>query len=312
MAERQESPQVEGQDDHSTPADSTGNIDQFLSDAWEPHVVQGLSAWKQGDLVEGLPMFWAAPAGSDPVIESAHGEIDWEVFETEVAPGWVVILTQTCDIAGSGPGRQQPFIQVSPAFRFTEGYDQSKIDAVARWEVTYLAPLTAPPGDGSWAVDLRISLPASKGILLTRNPASGFATDLDSLNFGEAIASRARRPALDDMLSYELPKSINDLIEQANKNQPEWWQHVEQVRILIHGDRTAPTGVTPVVIEAVRLEPSERKIWRDWQKRTTRKMRPRGVRIFPVQFGNLDSLSARMYKESTPVRIPKLGRAPSW
>jgi hypothetical protein len=310
MAERQD--EAHGSGSSSPSGAPSSNVDQFLPAKWEPHVVQALSAWKQGDLIEGVPRFWSIPAGPDQVIEFAHGDVDWEVFETEVIPGWVIILTQTCDIAAAGPGQRQPFIQVSPIFRFPEGYDASKIESVFRWEVTYLAPVTAPPGDGIWGVDLRLSMPASKGILLNKSSKSGFVTETDALNFGEAIAARMRRPALHEALSYDLPRSIDALIADSDKAQPEWWEHVEQVRISIHGDRIAPTSVTPIVIEVVRLEPSERKIWRDWQKRLRRQLQKTGIRLHPVQFGSLDSISARLYKESVPVRISKLGRAPNW
>ncbi|WP_213003165.1 hypothetical protein [Winogradskya consettensis] len=192
------------------------------------------------------------------------------------------------------------------------GYDQSKLASILQWEVSYLLPVTAPLSQNAWVADLRLSMPISKGLLVGRQPIEGFASEDDRLAFIEAVALRKRRPALADVLSEDVPKSLGAYIKQTDKATPEWWQQVEQVRLRIKGDRLKPNAVGLIVCESIQLSPEQRKVWRNWRTLGARILRPHKIKLEPTLFGTLDALPARLYRDSVPIRLTDLGRPPAW
>jgi len=290
----------------------TYNVDDLVPDVWPEDVVNALDQWKQGDLVQGSPRFWAGPSSEDPVLGTAPGSRDWEVVDDEAPGGYVVVTSQTCDIAAAGPGRWHPFVDVSPVFEVPADYDANKLQNILKWEVSYLVPISPSLSSSQWVADLRLSMPISKGLLASRSPIEGFATEEDRLLFGEAIAIKKRRPALADVISYDLPRSLSNYIKTTEKAQPEWWQHVEQVRLRIKGDRLRPSAVALLICEDIELSSRQRKIWRDWRKQGAALLRPHRITLDPVLFQTIDDMKARLYRETVPLRIPELGRPPVW
>lgn len=307
-------PQLTEANTSTAAAQSSTNNGRSLDDlqpAWSPDSVASLDVWKQGDLLRAGPRFWAAPGGVDPVLITG-ADVDWGVLDDGEDDGWVAVTSQTCDIAAAGPGRKQPFVEVSPAFRLPSNLDASQIENIRNWGVTYLAPLTAPPGDGVWAVDLRLTMSVSKGLLVGQQPIEGFLREADRLNFGEFLGVRKRRPSLHDVLTGELLKSLCAYVKSTSKAAPEWWQNVEQVRMRVEGDRLRPTAAGLIIIEETKLEASQRKVWRDWSSQARRILRPHGITLIPMLFSTIDDLSARLYRDSVALRMPELSRPARW
>jgi len=309
---KQLEPEVPEVHDRDAEAKLSRNVDEFVTSPWPSDVVENLANWKQGDLLKGSPRFWAAPASRDAIIGTEPGDLDWSLVADNEPEGWVVICSQTCDIAGVGPGARAPFIQVAPVFRFASTTERNTLDMVRKWSIKYLAPLTAPPDDGAWAVDLRLIMPASKGMLLGKTPRHGFSNQLDSLLFSEALGLRFRRPAVHDQISYDLPNSLNDYIKTTRRSDPEWWHKVEQVRLLVTGDRLRPTDIRLIVLSDIPLTAAEKQVWRGWMKTCKKIVRSIDVDVRPIHFDTLDKMPARLYKDSIPVRLPELGHPPSW
>jgi hypothetical protein len=288
------------------------SIDEFVPASWPPHVVAGLEQWKQGDLLRGGARFWAGPGTHDQVTSIPGDGADWDVQDQGYETGWLAVASQTCDISAAGAGRNQPFVEVHPVVRVDIIYPPQKIEVIENWGVTYLAPLSSPPGDGDWAIDMRLTMSISKGLLFSMEPTPGFVSEIDRLNFAEAVATRKRRPALHDVLSSELPKSLGKYISATEKTKPEWWQHVEQVRLKIIGDRLAPNAVSLILCEEIPLDAHLRCIWRGWTKQGKKLLKPHRITLQAPLFMTLDKLPARLYKESVPLRIPELGRVAAW
>lgn len=258
-------------------------------------------------------MFWAAPAGRDPLLNIEGAEMDWAAVDAGSADGgWVMITSQTCDIAGVGPGARQPFVDVSPVYRLPADYSPHALDAIRTHQVTYLKELTRPPGVGSYVVDLRLSMPVSKALLVTSEPIEAWATEYDRLVLAEHIATRARRPALHDALSSELTRSLGAYISGTHKNKPEWWQHVEQLRLRIKGDRLQPTAVGLLVCCEIDLTDEQRAVWRGWHKQGAQLLQPHNIALEPALIQTLDQMPARLYADSVPLRVPQLKRFPAW
>ena len=206
---------------------------------WSAEVVAKLDRWNQGDLIPGSPLLWAGPAGPDLVLGTKGEGPAWEaVDEGTLGGGWSMVTSQTCDIAGTGPGRVQPFVDASPVFQMPEELTSEKADSIRAFGTTYLVALTSPPTTGLWVVDLRLSVPVSKGLLVEHDPVTPWANERDRLDLAEAIANRKRRAALHDALSSEFVDSLRAYIKNADRSEPEWWERVEQVRAPHHGRST--------------------------------------------------------------------------
>lgn len=288
-------------------------IDELIPASWADGVVAALDQWRQGDLLLGAPMFWAAPAGRDAILDIEGAGIDWAALDAGSADGgWVMITSQTCDIAGTGPGARQPFVDVSPVYRLPTDYNPQALDAIRTHQVTYLKELTRPPAVGTHVVDLRLSLPVSKALLVAVEPIEAWASEYDRLVLAEHIATRVRRPALHDALSSELTHSLGTYISGTHKNKPEWWQHVEQLRLRIRGDRLHPAAVGLLVCCEIELTDEQRAVWRGWHKEGERVLKPHNIVLEPALIQTLDQMPARLYADSVPLRVPQLKRVPAW
>jgi hypothetical protein len=307
MAENDSSP------DPVSDASYGPRIDELLPKWWSDDVVAALDRWKQGDLIKGSPLFWAGPEGDDPVLPIVGGTAALQVHDDGTEEDcWVIITSQTCDVAGLGPGMHHPFVTVSPVYALPVGYSQGKLEAISRGEVGYLVRLTQPPESRVYVADLRVSLPVSKGALVNDPPTGAWAQEADRLTFAEAVATKIRRPALHDALSTELTQSLNKHIKLSHKAQPEWWERVEQVRLRIVGDRLKPQSVSLLVCCEVELSAEQCDIWRQWQPQATKILQKHEIVLGPPFFGTLDKMPARLYKDSIPLRLPALGRLPVW
>ncbi|MGH8940326.1 MAG: hypothetical protein ACRDV2_13410, partial [Actinomycetes bacterium] len=179
-------------------------------------------------------------------------------------------------------------------------------------EVVHLAQVTDPPGAGFYVVDLRLSMPVSKGVLLERTPVDGWADEIDRIEFAEAVARKVRRPALHDVISNDVKDSLNTYIGSTSKNAPEWREKVLQVRLRVNGDRLRPTSVSLLICCDVKLTTEEKAIWRGWQKQGKRILAKAGIGLDPQLIQTLDEMNARIYQDSVPLHLPALGRPPAW
>lgn len=251
---------------------------------WRPDEAEALGRCAQGHVLDVPPLLWAERVPV-PEARSLPGAVPdgrptvpaaWQVSRTEASFRFAAITSQTCDIGAQPPGDRHPFVQVSPVVSL-DGLSPDAVDAVQRHARADLVALTVAPADGLWAVDLRVSVPVDKRALLSRTPLPGFATEDDLPAFAERLATRSLRPALHPSLSEDLPLAVTELMRTQRKDQPEWWQKVEQLRVNVSsGTRLEPLRVRLVVVELLGLEAAERQVWRGWAKTFGKKLRARG------------------------------------
>jgi hypothetical protein len=289
------------------------SVDALLPAEWSTDLRNALDRWRQGDLIVRPVFTWAGPADPDDVTSAGAGSYDWEPIAdpTLVAP-YGIVVSQTCDIAASGPGRRHPFVDIAPVVRLPANPGQQ--GQIRRYEVMHLVALPAPPEPGFWVADLRLVIPVSKRLLAATTSIDAFGGDEAAiLSFAEAVARKYRRPALHGAISETLPRSLNDYIDEVGKTaKPDWLEKVEQVRIAVTGDRLAPTAAHPYVIERDKLEAKERELWQAWRNRAKKPLSREGIELKPILFRDLDLLSARLYAASMPVNVKALGRPPAW
>lgn len=267
-------------------------------------VDQDLSKWKQGQLLLDVPVTWLMPGGIDRItsIDSAEDSILPASLDSLRATA-AIICSQTCDIGASAPGDKHPFILVAPLISDSQ-ISKEETKLALEYRVGYLFPTLSPPGNQEgtqWFADLRLMVPASKSILLGREPIDGFSTESDSLAFCETIAQKFRRVALDETLSDKLLRALRKFVVDNGRRSPVFTK-VEQVRLsVLDRDRLNPGRANLLVLSDVPLDEAERGVWGRFQVIAEGIMNARGIRCAPMTFTNADELSARSYRASVPI-----------
>jgi len=280
-----------------------------------PALVNALEPWEQGMYVRRVPLVWAGPKGRDPVFDdpALPTEADGTLVASDAADAFfehTVITSQTCDVIGTGTGATHPFVQVSPVRLLPADTAVDRISRLERYEIGDEAPVSKPPGPGTWVADLRVSIPVSKAALTSQEPASAFATGRDAVEFSKHVARKTRRPALPDVLGVDLPRSLGSWIKTYASADPSWFESVEQVRLRITGDHLRPTEVALVVIADHDLAVEHCLPWRKWRTSFSKVLikPPHSIQLEPVEFKTMDTMSARLYRDTVWVRLPELKR----
>lgn len=295
-----------------------------------------LDPWRQGCLVSGMRLFWAAPGGHDIITGvdvGTHGDEAWNVTpwdgeraiaetddtDTSAWPAardsqWGVIVSQTCDIMAIGPGSKHPTVQVAPLRRLTGAHDPGEIARIQRHQVIDYHYITNPPADeGDWAVDMRISLPVSKAVLLGQDPVSAFNTAREEHDFTERYAAKSRRPSLHDEVSTTFVDKIRDIVKQAKSERREWPERVEQFRFVVHdGDKLQPRKAELLVLLSEFLHDEDRRPIRDVVRKEQQRLAEHGIVLAGAQFQLLGECKADLYRRSDPLYVPELGRGAFW
>lgn len=292
-------------------------VDNFLPDKWPPEVVAALDEWRQGHLIRGNVGTWIALGGvKDPVtgedVPGAEGDMTARA-DIIGSTGYMAVVSQTCDVAATGPGARHPFVQVSPV-RNIDNLGPHVIQAIKDGLTTDYVYLTSPPTPGSdWAVDLRVSLAVSKGLLAASEPVQGFGTEVDEIRFSQRVGSKYERPAVHDYLSEDMVKSLDRVISKAKGTQ-DWCDDVEQLRLqILEGTRLQPKKIRLVVVTETDFNSrftdlGRKKVLRDAWKAHKKPLKALGIEWTPIRFQHLGRMSVEDYRQSLPINLSALGK----
>jgi len=291
-------------------------IDDLLPDPWPHEAVAALDSWRQGHLVRGDVGAWLATGGSvDPVTGvdfSGHANGLVGAVAAVGDTGYFAVISQTCDIGATGPGKRHPCVQICPVRDVGAAFAREKIRQIRDGEIVDYVYLTNPPEGGKiWAIDLRISVPLSKGTLIAGSPIEGFACEDDELDLAARVAAKFERPALHDYLSKDLVDSLDAFISKARRMSEDWCEDVEQLRLEVEGNRLTPKRVRLVVVTDVDFSGvlnTKKNPLRDHWKSHKKPLKAVGIEQALIAFRHIDKLGAKDYRNSVPLSIPSLGR----
>ena len=303
--------------------------DSFPNLEWiaAPGAAAQLDKWRQGDLISGMRTVWAVPGhGSDPVADivlNAHPDGGWVAARADAAEtddGRVIdelgiIISQTCDVVGAGPGARHPTVQVCPVVHLDNIPASRAVDVRAGKTVDMIV-VTALDPVGHWAADLRLSVPLSKAALVDREPRRGFRNEDEAVEFSDRVAIKFRRPALHDYVTVDMTESLNKLIRSQRGAKAVWMDRIEQVRVRVTaGDRLSPQALEVIVVTLDEpFTPAEREPIRKWRESHKKGFLQAtgGGKLLPVRFRELDKLGAQIYRESVPLHVPELQQRLFW
>lgn len=288
-------------------------IDNLTPDDWPAEAVTALDRWRQGHLIQADLGVWLAAGNAMDLAtgyDLSNEPAGLHAMTAEMSDtGYMAVISQTCDIAAEGPGKRHPFVQVCPVRDVGQVFDEDKIQQLREGKLVEYVYLTNPPIDGVLAVDLRVSMPVSKGLLIGRNPIVGFDNEREELDLGARVAAKIERPALHDYLSRILPKDLDKFLDKAKRSQ-EWCDEVEQLRLELDGDRLAPKRVRLIVVTDTNFNRfiNRKGPLRDRWKTHKKPLREAGIAQEPILFRHIDQMPISQYRESIPLDVPALGR----
>ena len=285
-----------------------GVLEIGLPDSWPEEVRAALRAFRLGHLITEPPLVYArvpasriwnpAGEGDDP-----HGEIV-DIARDRFPYG--IITTQTCDLNEQAPFPKQPFLQVSPVYRYA-----ADRDALSEVEKRfYLWPLTAEPFAAEvWVADLRLECSVEKSVLIGRTPIDAFANELDEIAFAERLGRRRDRAAManavNEVLDAQMAKRIS-----ANKNKSKRvFESVHALRLEVaEGLRLEPVAMRMHVLLNGDPESSDAAItearewfeaWWDRASSAGEDNTPR-LRVLPNRYHDAARVDVRVYDRLIP------------
>lgn len=286
-------------------------IDDLVPEPWTAEVAVALERWRQGHLIASEKGAWLSSAGLDDQVTGdsvpgVAGELRAR-SDTLGDTGHMVVISQTCDIGGA-PGKKHPFIQACPV-RDVSTFPAQRIQQIKDGYAPEYVWLSQPPKVGSeWAVDLRVTVPVSKGVLVNTDPVVGFATPDDELLLGHRIASKFTRPAVHDALAGPVFDSLRKCLSRNKKSQ-HWCDDVEQLRLeILEGSALQPKRVRLLVYTDTTISPTDRKPLREEWKSHRKALKEAGIEHAPISFVSISGCSVKQYRNSIPVDVPTLDR----
>lgn len=287
-------------------------IDRLLPESWDPETLAALERWRQGHLLKMDRGVWIVPAwANDPVTgEVSVGAAEGVVRARSAAlsdTGYVAVVSQTCDIAGA-PAQRHPLVQVCPV-RDICTFPPDKIQQIKDHQVSEYVWLTQPPVEGaSWAVDLRATVPVSKGLLAAVEPVQGFASIADELILGQRMANKLARPAVHDALAGPVFDALRKMLSKAKKTQ-DWCDAVEQLRLeIVEGTALYPKRVRLLVLTDHRFGPAESKPLRDEWRSHKKALKAVDITWEPIRFLTVEKCPVQLYRATVPIDLPTLDR----
>jgi hypothetical protein len=125
-------------------------------------------------------------------------------------------------------------------------------------------------------------------------------------------ARRAARASL-VRVGVAAPQPADRMPAQDSAPGESWWREVDHVRLIIHGERLRPTSVQLLVVTCRDFGETEKKPWWEFAGPARSALKPAGIQYEEtVLFQTLDQLSARIFKNSVPIRFAELGQPPTF
>jgi hypothetical protein len=287
-------------------------IQRGLDAPWPDAVKEAVVPFRQGQLVERPPLFYAArlqygvwsPTRNLAEADDDEGDPDTLVdLEFDQRPPFGIVTSQTCDVAEERPDPVEPWIQVAPVYQCGEGDPLLERDFVAQLD---------PPdmkGDG-WIADLRIEMAMEKSLLVGANPIEAFPTEDEYDSFGDLLAYRRGRPALHSVFN-EVVNVVTREMKQESKKNKKWARRVREtiykLKLAIqNGSRLHPVAARLYV--ATRGEPTdETRAWFDeWWNRARLVAQEHDLELLPIGWLNTEQLEMDLerYDRLIDVRNP--------
>jgi hypothetical protein len=256
---------------------------------WLEVVRVAAAAFRQGDLVERPPFFYAANS-EYPVWgltkSAADAGDDRELLELheDDRPEYGIITTQSCDLTEEGVDRpKKPWLQVAPLVD-AHVLGSNLVHDVQRGRVRYLY-LVPAPGLGDWVADLRIEVPLEKSWLVGRVPIAGFASLEEYQQFTRRLGHLRARAAIESGVCIDLVNDLRARLASRAIDVLAVLNGVSRVMLRVIGERAAPSAIQLVVASPTDPpDPAVEAFFEQWHDDFGRAVFGRGIALLPVVY----------------------------
>ena len=270
-------------------------IDQGLPVDWPSAAQDAVSQFRQGDLVEAPPFFYAAD-GACPIwaltAKRVQDGVDasFPVLSEEQAPPYGIITTQSCDLTEQPPAGKtrrpcRPWFQIAPVSP-AERFDDYQVKCVVEksW-YQYLVPLTPPGLEGLWLADLRIEMPIEKGWLVGRDPIRAFSDLADYRAFSSRLRLLKSRAASEGDVSDQMIQHLRGFLARNTERARQALEEVSGVMYEEHGPDRSPNLLTLHVFpKDDELPMQTRRLFDEWYDECVELCREKDCSLLPTEY----------------------------
>jgi hypothetical protein len=294
-------------------------------DDWPGGVIDGVAAFRQGDLIAGLPLFyWADPTvaiHARTLSYAQQGELEAGVVEFATMAPYGLVTTQTCDLADEGAGTpKSAWVQVAPVFNALSprpgAPGEALLDAGRRGAIQKgreLSRLWIPdlPEDGFWFADLTFEVPVERGWLARQPRIEGFVEEGLREEVGRRLAWLRSRPAFDTRFVKAVQGPIIEALRKLPRSDGAMYERmhdqVVEIGVLLNG-RLA-IGQAELIVLHIGVDPDIRAWWQTLWDELVQNATAAGFNLLPLRFANLAELAANEYRAMT--RLPLAAVSPN-
>lgn len=246
-------------------------LDDGLPKEWPVGVRDACRSLRQGDVLDLRPLFYLADtrrpvwllgrALAEQQATADDEDAGLNVVElapdSRLAPAFVVLTSQTCDIGEEADIWEFPWVQVAPVYQ---------IHDIQLLQRDYLVRLTGPDFQlAAYVADLRLELPIEKGVLVGVKVFPGFETEKDAIDFAEVLGRRRQRAAVASRVNTQVRETMR---AKVNSKRSAWRQirdHVHKIMFAIDdGTRADPRVVRIFVVSGDPLGDQGRQWFDEW------------------------------------------------
>jgi len=303
-------------------------------DHWPPGVLDTLRAFRQGDIVAGLPYFyWGEPARPVLDLTGSYTDEGEGVIEAARRFDYGMIATQTCDLVeedSAHPG--QPWVHLCPAYNAEATYrPDGTTPETPETELPKLIPggerslirqgrsqrylwLPALP-DGCWIADLRLFIPVEKGWLAGQERIEGFPSESERIMAGRRLAWLHDRPAFDGRFVRSVQTPLRQALMRLRREDRALFDHLsDQVpEIGVSTDENISIATTELVV-LCEGEPEQPIMnwFHEWWVESAERGMTESLTLLPLRFERLDQMPASQYRRLTRLPLAAVSPNPAW
>jgi hypothetical protein len=208
--------------------------------------------------------------------------------DSRLAPAFVVLTSQTCDIGEEAEVWEFPWVQVAPVYQI---HDTQLLQR------DYLVRLTGPDFQlAAYVADLRLELPIEKGVLVGVKTFPGFETEKDAIDFADVLGRRRQRAAVASRVNTHVRETMR---AKVNAKRPAWRQIRDQVHKIMlaidDGTRADPRVVRVFVVSGEPVDDKTRQWFEDWYAGAKDAASTAGLVLAPVGYMDRSNFDVGRY-----------------
>jgi len=217
---------------------------------WPAGAREEIDRWRQGHIVEGVPLVVVGAADSADPFWAAGVAAGLEIAGIPVLaePAGVLrramVVSQACELVKLS----FPVATVAPVYEASAVLTEPQQQTARAGMIWHLVHLTADwTAGGFWVADLRLELPVDKSFLLGRDPLEAFNNETDYTKLAERLAAIRQRAAVPLPTTDHVVTPLREHLAELRGSGHTPLAGVREVRVSSN-HHTAPDSVTLFVV----------------------------------------------------------------